>query len=124
MKATIRKKESTNNQEMIKNIEKGVSIDFSKLVSPIDGQIETVTLAQKKGVGVTALAFGKGEGVGPHSAKGDALIYIHEGVATVRIGEETMEATKGQVVVMPANIPHQVTAKENMSMLLVVVKED
>ena len=35
-----------------------------------------------------------------------------------------MEASKGQMVVMPANIPHQVTAKENMSMLLVVVKED
>lgn len=35
-----------------------------------------------------------------------------------------MEAVKDQMVVMPANIPHQVTAKENMSMLLVVVKED
>jgi quercetin dioxygenase-like cupin family protein len=35
-----------------------------------------------------------------------------------------MEATKGQIVVMPANIQHQVTAKEDMKMLLVVVKED
>ncbi|WP_070000631.1 cupin domain-containing protein [Cellulosilyticum sp. I15G10I2] len=111
-------------QELIKNIQKAVNVDFDSLVSAKDGQIETVTLAQKKGVGVTALAFGKGEGVGPHSAKGDALIYIHEGIATVKIGENTIEAYKGQVVVMPANIPHQVTAKENMSMLLVVVKED
>lgn len=110
-------------EELIKNIEKSVSVDFNSLVSPKDGQIETVTLAQKKGVGVTALAFGKGEGVGPHAAKGDALIYIHEGVATVRIGDSVTEAHKGQVVVMPANIPHQVTAKEDMSMLLVVVKE-
>lgn len=111
-------------QELIKNIELSKSIDFNSLVSPKEGQIETVTLAQKKGVGVTLLAFGKGEGVGPHAAKGDALIYIHEGVATVKIGEEVMEATKGQMVVMPANIPHQVTAKEDMSFLLVVVKED
>lgn len=111
-------------EQLIKNIEKAVSIDFGKLVSAKEGQIETVTLAQKKGVGVTAMAFGKGEGVGPHAAKGDALIYIHEGVATVKIGEETIEACKGQVVVMPANIPHQVTAKENMVMLLVVVKGD
>ncbi|SCJ31712.1 Uncharacterized conserved protein%2C contains double-stranded beta-helix domain [uncultured Clostridium sp.] len=75
-------------------------------------------------MGITVLAFGKGEGVGPHAAKGDALIYINEGVATVKIGEDTIEATKGQFVVMPANIQHQVTAKEDMKMLLVVVKED
>jgi quercetin dioxygenase-like cupin family protein len=117
-------KESHIMEELIKNIQQSESIDFDSLVSAKDGQIETVTLAQKKGVGVTALAFGKGEGVGPHAAKGDALIYIHEGVATVKIGEKTLEAHKGQMVVMPAHIQHQVTAKENMAMLLVVVKED
>lgn len=111
-------------KELIKNIDKAKNIDFDSLVSCNDGQIETVTMAQKKGVGITVLAFGKGEGVGPHSAKGDALIYVHEGIATVKIGDEVIEATKGQFVVMPANIPHQVTAKENMKMLLVVVKED
>lgn len=111
-------------EELIRNVEKAKAIDFDSLVSCKEGQIETVTMAQKKGVGVTALAFGKGEGVGPHAAKGDALIYIHQGVATVKIGEETMEAIKGQLVVMPANIQHQVTAKEDMKMLLVVVKED
>jgi quercetin dioxygenase-like cupin family protein len=111
-------------EELIKNIEKAKTVDLDALVSAKEGQIETVTFAQKKGVGVTALAFGKGEGVGPHAAKGDALIYIHQGIATVKIGEQVMEATKGQMVVMPANIPHQVTAKEDMVMLLIVVKED
>ncbi|WP_294375217.1 cupin domain-containing protein [uncultured Clostridium sp.] len=110
--------------ELIKNIEKAKAVDFDSLVSCNDGQIETVTMAQKKGVGVTALAFGKGEGVGPHTAKGDAMIYIHEGIASVKVGDKELEAHKGQLVVMPANIPHQVTAKENMKMLLIVVKED
>lgn len=109
--------------ELIKNIEKAKAIDFDSLVSYNPGQIETVTLAQKSGVGVTVFAFGKGEGVGPHVAKGDALIYIHDGVATVRVGDNEMEAKKGQFVVMPANIKHQVIAKEDMKMLLVVVKE-
>jgi len=111
-------------QELIKNIEKAKSVDFDDLVSCKEGQIETVTMAQKKGVGITALAFGKGEGVGPHAARGDALIYIHHGIATVKIGDNVMEAVKGQMVVMPANIPHQVTAKEDMKMLLVVIKEE
>ena len=111
-------------EELIKNIEKAKAIDFDSLVSCNEGQIETVTMAQKKGVGLTALAFGKGEGVGPHAAKGDAMIYIHKGVATVKIGDKELEAKEGQLVVMPANIQHQVTAKEDMKMLLIVVKEE
>jgi quercetin dioxygenase-like cupin family protein len=111
-------------QELIKNIAKGKVVDFDSLVNCQEGQIESVTMAQKKGVGLTALAFGKGEGVGPHAAKGDALIYIHQGIATVKIGDSVMEASSGQMVVMPANIPHQVTAKEDMKMLLIVVKEE
>lgn len=113
-----------NMNELIKNIEKATPVAFDSLVSSLPGQIETVTLAQKPGVGVTLLAFGKGEGVGPHAAKGDALIYIHEGVAHVKIGDQEMDAKKGEMVVMPAHIQHQVTAKEDMKMLLVVVKED
>lgn len=110
--------------EFIKNIERGKAVDFNSLVRSLPGQIETKTLAQKKGVGVTLLAFGQGEGVGPHVAGGDALIYIHEGVAEVTIGEEKQEATKGQLVLMPAGISHKVTAKEDMKMLLVVVREE
>jgi len=109
--------------ELIKNIVRGEAVDFDSLVSVHEGQIETKTLAQREGVGLTVLAFGKGEGVGPHTANGDALIYIHEGVATVTIGDKTQDATKGQFVLMPANIPHQVVAKEDMKMLLVVVRE-
>lgn len=119
-----RMKEDIKMQELIKNVEKAKNIDFDSLVTCRDGQIETVTMAQKKGVGITALAFGKGEGVGPHAASGDALIYIHHGTATVKIGDNTVEASKGQIVVMPANVPHQVTAKEDMKMLLIVVKEE
>lgn len=120
----ITMEEKVNMQKFIKNVEQREVIDFDSLVRCNEGQIETVTMAQKKGVGLTALAFGKGEGVGPHAASGDALIYVHSGIATVKIGDRVMEAGKGQVVVMPAGIPHQVTAKEDMKMLLVVIKEE
>ena len=51
-------------QELLKNIAKGEVIDFDSIVSCNEGRIETVTMAQKKGVGLTVLGFGKGEGVG------------------------------------------------------------
>ncbi len=110
--------------DLIKNIAKAKAIDFDELVSCRSGQIESKTLAQQTGVGITLLAFGKGEGVGPHTANGDALIYIHEGVASVTVGEETQEAVKGQLVLMPAGISHQVKAKEDMKMLLMVVRKE
>ncbi|MEN1761324.1 cupin domain-containing protein [Anoxynatronum sibiricum] len=110
--------------DLIKNIEKAKAINFDEMVSCKPGQIESKTLAQEKGVGITLLAFGTGEGVGPHTANGDALLYIHEGVARVTIGEETQEAVKGQLVLMPAGISHQVTAKEDMKMLLMVVRKE
>lgn len=110
--------------DLIKNIEKAKAINFDEMVSCKPGQIESKTLAQEKGVGITLLAFGKGEGVGPHTANGDALLYIHQGVARVTIGEETQEAMKGQLVLMPAGISHQVKAQEDMKMLLMVVRKE
>lgn len=109
--------------DFIKNIEKSKSLKFDDLVFPKEGQIDSLSLAQKKGASVTLFSFGQGEGVGPHIANGDAMIYIHKGTATVTIGEEVMEATQGQLVVMPNGISHQVKAKEDMSMMLVVIKE-
>ena len=94
-------------KELIKNIDIAKAVDFDSLVSCNEGQVETVTMAQQKGVGLTALAFGKGEGVGPHAAKGDALIYIHEGVATVKIGDEVMEAHKWLLCLLTFNIKLQ-----------------
>ncbi len=110
--------------ELIKNIEKSIPVALDSLVNSIDGQIETVTLAQEPGVGITLLSIGKGECVGPHSAKGYALVYIHDGIANITIGDREMEVKKGDIVVMPSNIQHKVTAKENIKMLLVLVKEN
>lgn len=111
-------------EEMIRNIEMGKPLPFDELVSPKEGQIDARTLAQKKGVGMTLLAFGKGEGLPPHKAPGDAFVYVHGGVASVTLDGKENEVAAGNVIVMPANVTHEVKAVEDMSMLLVVVKED
>lgn len=45
--------------ELIKNIEKAKAVNFRDLVVPEEGQIQSVTLTQKKGVGITVFSFGK-----------------------------------------------------------------
>lgn len=49
------------------------------------------------------------------------MVYILDGEAEVTIGSDKMIAKQGEVVVMPANIPHGLEAVKNFKMLLTVV---
>jgi quercetin dioxygenase-like cupin family protein len=47
-----------------------------------------------------------GEGTGLHSHPYTETFIIEEGQATFTVGEETIEAKAGEIVVAPAGIPH------------------
>jgi quercetin dioxygenase-like cupin family protein len=51
------------------------------------------------------------------------MVCILDGEASITIGEENLVASTGQVVVMPAHIPHSLKAHKRFKMLLVVVKK-
>jgi quercetin dioxygenase-like cupin family protein len=80
------------------------------------------TFAQNPAVSITLFAFDKGEGVSTHTAPGDAMLQVLDGEAAVNIDGKQMTVRTGQVVVMPANIPHAVTGMVWFKMLLTVVK--
>ena len=104
------------------------NIDFSKaqrlvdLVDYEDGRVVSRTFAQNPSLSLTLFAFDKGEGVSTHTAPGDALLQVLDGEALVNIDGKEMTVGAGEVVVMPANIPHSVNAVERFKMLLTVVK--
>jgi quercetin dioxygenase-like cupin family protein len=50
------------------------------------------------------------------------MVQVLDGEAVVNIDGDEMTVDAGQVVVMPANIPHSVTAVRRFKMLLTVVK--
>lgn len=106
----------------IKNIEFSKALKLSELVEYQAGKVISVTFAQNEAVSITLFAFSKGEGISTHAASGDAMVYILDGNAEITIGNDVVHAETGQVVVMPANIPHGLSAKENFKMLLVVVR--
>lgn len=110
-------------KKFIKNIEFSTALNLADLVTYQAGQITSRTFVQNDGMSMTLFAFAAGEGVSTHSAPGDAMVYILDGEAAITIGDQTMTAQKGQVVVMPANIPHGVDAIKDFKMLLVVVKQ-
>ena len=66
----------------------------------------------------------EGEGVSTHASAGDAMVVVLDGTAEITVDGVTRMATKGQSIIMPANIPHAVTAKTPYKMLLIVVKPE
>ena len=78
--------------------------------------------AQNPSVSITLFAFDKGEGVSTHTAPGDALPQVLDGDALVNIDGKEMTVGTGEVVVMPASIPHSINAVERFKMLLTVGK--
>lgn len=111
----------TTQKEIIKNITKSKVVDLADEVTYQQGQIVSKTLSQNKNVNMTLFAFDKDEEISSHSSRGDAFVYILDGVATVTIADKEHELNAGQTIVMPSSIPHAVYAKERMKFLLIVI---
>lgn len=109
--------------QLIKNIPFATPVDITKLVDYEEGRVVSRTLSSKPHVNITLFAFDKGEEISAHTSPGDAMIQVLDGEALINIDGEKINATKGQVVVMPANVPHSVTASSQFKMLLTVVKQ-
>jgi Uncharacterized conserved protein, contains double-stranded beta-helix domain len=110
-------------QELIKNITKAQAMSLKDLVAYEAGQVTSLTLAQKDMLTVTVFAFDPDTGIGGHASTGDAMVYVLEGEAHIRIGDETHTVKAGETIVMPAGIPHALDAKTGkFKMLLIVVK--
>ncbi len=109
-------------EELIKNVPFSEAVDISGLVDYEEGRVVSRTLANKQTIGITLFAFDKGEGISAHSAPGDAMVQILDGEALINVGGKDITATTGQVVIMPADIPHALTAVSQFKMILTVVK--
>ena len=107
---------------LIKNIDFSEVHNLADLVDFEEGRVVSRTFAQNPTLSLTLFAFDAGEGVSTHTAPGDAMVHVLDGEAVVNIDGKEMTAGAGQVVVMPADVPHSVTAVQRFKMLLTVVK--
>lgn len=111
-----------NQEELIKNIPYSEAVNIESLVNYEKGRVVSRTLAQKPTVNITLFAFDEGEGISAHSAPGDAMVQILDGEARIQVGDKELHGKRGDLVVMPADIPHALQAVTQFKMLLVVVK--
>ena len=92
------------------------------LVSYGRGAIVSRTISESKAGTVTLFAFDAGQGLSEHSAPYDALVQVLDGETELKIGGKVVPARKGQLVVMPANVPHAVKAVRKFKMLLTMLR--
>ncbi|BBF42657.1 cupin region [Lachnospiraceae bacterium KM106-2] len=107
--------------EHLKNIKKEEVLQLVNLVDYQEGQIVSKTLAQNAAVSVTLFAFAKDEEISTHESNGDAMVTVLDGVGRFTVGGREYLVTKGETLVMPANVPHAVYAFEQFKMMLTVI---
>ena len=91
----------------------------------IDYQNRSVVSRQiiKKDIGtVTAFAFDEGEGLSEHTAPFDATVCILDGEAEITIGGEAKTVKAGEMIIMPADVPHALHAHQKFKMLLIMIR--
>ncbi len=101
---------------------KGKSITLSDHVEYSDGSIVSKTLINKETGTLTLFAFDAGQSLSEHTAPFDAVVEVIDGQAEITIGGKTVTVQKGQIVIMPADIPHALDAKEKFKMLLTMIR--
>jgi quercetin dioxygenase-like cupin family protein len=101
---------------------KGVAFDAAEHVAYIEGAVVSKTLIKKDAGNVTLFAFEAGQGLSEHTAPFDALVEILDGEARITIGGEAQTVKAGQMIVMPANVPHALQAERAFKMLLVMIR--
>jgi quercetin dioxygenase-like cupin family protein len=88
-----------------------------------DGSIVSRTVHDTGSGTITLFAFDAGQTLSEHTTPYDAYVCVLDGAAELTIGGETVEAESGQVVLMPAEVPHAVGAPERFKMMLVMIRD-
>ena len=117
---TTEKKGTRTMSDIMKNINKSEVLVLKNEVSYQEGQIVSKTLIQNQSLSITLFAFDKGEEISTHESKGDAFVTCLDGIGEITIDGQKYELKEGESIVMPANHPHAVFAKETFKMMLVV----
>jgi|SRR5581483_9011021 len=92
------------------------------LIAYQEGAVVSRTLVKRASGTVTAFAFAEGQGLSEHTAPFDALVHVLEGDAEIVIAGKTRHVSAGELIVMPANQPHALTARTPFKMLLTMIR--
>ncbi|ADC47970.1 hypothetical protein mru_2120 [Methanobrevibacter ruminantium M1] len=104
---------------------KGTPINVEDMIQYQKDSVVSMEIIKKELGTVTLFAFDQGQGLSEHSAPFDAMVQIVDGEAEITLAGEPHTVKKGEMIIMPANVPHALQAV-NMpyKMVLTMIKSD
>ncbi len=87
-----------------------------------EGAVVSRTLIKKPTGTLTLFAFDAGQELSEHTAPFEAIVQVLDGEAELIIGGQPVRAKVGELVIMPADIPHAVKAVTRFKMLLTMIR--
>jgi quercetin dioxygenase-like cupin family protein len=85
-------------------------LKLKALVDYARTSVVSKTLVDSKAGTLTLFAFAAGQGLSVHTAPFDAIVQVLDGEAELTIAGKSLRAKTGELVIMPAHIPHAVRA--------------
>jgi len=97
-------------------------IAVADLVSYQDGGIVSRQVVKKTTGNITAFAFDAGQELTEHSSPFEAVVEVMDGEAEIAIAGQPHTVNRGEMIVLPANVPHAVRAHKRFKMLLTMIR--
>lgn len=96
-------------------------LKLADLVSYQESSVVSRQITKAESGNVTLFAFDAEQELSEHTAPFDALVHILDGSADIRISGQSYTLSTGDAIVMPANQPHGIKAKNRFKMLLTMI---
>jgi len=100
----------------------GQSKRLDALVEYAADSVVSKTILDKPAGTLTLFAFDKGQKLSEHTAPYDAVVQVVDGRARITIAGQDKDVQAGEMIIMPAHVPHAVTAAEQFKMLLIMIR--
>lgn len=91
-------------------------------ISYATNSVVSQQITKNKAGNITLFAFDKDQQLSEHSAPFDAVLQVLEGDAEIHIAGEPYAVHAGEMIILPANIPHAVYATTAFKMLLTMIR--
>lgn len=100
----------------------GKVLELNELAAYQDGSVVSRTLVDRKIGTITLFSFDAGQGLSEHTAPYDAFVQVFDGIAEITINNNVHKVSAGEIIIMPANLPHSLKAVERFKMMLVMIR--
>lgn len=107
---------------MNSTIERGKPFFANDVIDYSSQSVVSKTILKLPSGNITLFSFDAGEGLSEHSSPHEAFVYIVDGSAEISIEGKPNKVSKGESIILPANLRHALKAIEAFKMILVMIK--